>query len=237
MTLEQEIQQLKDKYAEKEAELKREHAVLEHFREFLDAGYRKPFVFFSKLYGKRGSVRFGFERYSSLKEGKKDADAALLSALLERFPGQPKTMYRDSCVGFRPEANAIAEADRMKERGMKAELTAVEPVTVSIEPASFSNTAKFEWDTEIDGELWEIEVEFPIYQTDIGVLTIRYDYWRQGGHESEVRRILECEFRPHTGQRLRYSRADEKTPNHFVVYWLRGLQKPDYAAMVKAVQS
>jgi len=137
---------------------------------------------------------------------------------------------------MRPEVTALESAEKARAKGLTVELTNVEPVTVSIEPARYSNSAKFEWYTSLDGELWEIEVEFPIQRTDIGKLTLRCDYWRQGGHECEVRRIVECDFQPYTGQRIRYSRADEKTPNHFIVYWLRALQKPSYADMVKEVQ-
>lgn len=230
MTLEQEIAELKLKHEQREQELIREHGILKHFAEFED--YGRPFVHFSKLYGRRGSVAFHWQRYESIAKGK-NPDADLLRRLLEKFPGEPKVMYRDSCIGFRDEGNAIESKAKAEERNIKVEITELEPVTVAIDPASYSQSAKFEWLTMLDGELWEIEVEFPIYKTEIGKLTLRYDYWRQGGHECEVRRIIECDFRPETGQRIRYSRADEKTPNHFTVYWLRGLQKPDYPSMVK----
>lgn len=234
MSLEKELAELKAKQAEKEAELIREHGILKHFAEFEE--YGRPMVHFYKLYGRRGSVHFNWQRYESIAKGK-NPDAELLRRLLEKFPGEPKVMYRDGCVGFRDEGNAIAAKAKAEERGLKAEITDVEPVTVKIDPAHYSQSVKFEWLTMLDGELWEIEVEYPIYRTSVGKLTLRFDYWRQGGHESEVRRILECDFQPHTGQRIRYSRVDEKTPNLFVVYWLQSLQKPDYPSMVKEAQS
>jgi hypothetical protein len=232
-TLEQELAELRAKQAKKEAELVREHAILTHFGEFLDAGYGRPMIHFSRLYGQRGSVYFNWQNYDSIRKGK-NPDASLLARLLERFPGEPKVMYRDSCVGMRAEGNALEAQEKARECGMSAEVTPVEPVTVAIEPASYSNTAKFEWLTSLDGELWEIHVEFPLYRTDIGKLTIEYET-RLNSHreEYETRRIVNCDFKPHTGLRIRYSRVNDKTPNNFVVYWLRALQKPLYPAMVK----
>jgi hypothetical protein len=217
MSLEQDIEKLKADYAEKEANLRREDTILQKFGSLID-GYKKPMVHFYKLYGRRGTVHFYLNRYDSLREQGKSPDRALLKALLEQFPGVPITKYRDACVGFRPAIAAEADAMKARERGKTVDLYDCGPVTVQLEPSSYSQTAKFEWTTYLDGEMWEIRVEYPFYKVirQIGQYICEYEYYR----DHEVRRVRRCDLNPHSPmQCIKYASGDHKTPNTFVVYW------------------
>ena len=215
MSLEEELQQIAEKAANDARNLRRQYEVLLQFGEAI-LGYEKPFVHFYKLYGRRGSVNFRYNRYTSIANGK-NPDAKLLAYLLANFPGVPMVKYRDGCVGFRPSVTGEPAALAAREKGHKVDLYDCGPVTVSIDPAEYAQSAKIEWTTDLGGELWEIQVEFPLYVTDFGRLNLRYN--RYAGGRGEICSIERCDFSAHAPwQVLKYARGDHKTPNLFVLY-------------------
>jgi hypothetical protein len=229
-TLEMEIEELKAKHARKEVELRRRHEVLAYLGDAFE-GYGKPSVYFCRLYGKRGHVSFHHCRYSSIQRGK-NPDAVLLRKLLERFPAVPVLRYKDGCTSFRPEVQAEKDAAKNPESGRTVDLYECGPVTVKLEPASYSQSAKFEWVTPIGEELWDMSAEFPLFGVDLGELTLRYKTYPDG----EIAGVKTCEFRPKwDAQRIRWASGDHKTPNSFTLFWDRDTAKGlDYGAMVKS---
>jgi hypothetical protein len=228
MSLELELEQLRTKYAEKEAQLKREHEILALFGDTL-AGYEKPMVCFHKLYRRRGTVAFNHCRYQSIQKGK-NPDSTLMRTLLEQFPPVPILQYKDGCISFRPQVVAEADAAAVKD-GRTVTLYECGPVIVRLEPSHYSQSAKFEWTCELGGELWDIALEYNIFGVDLGILTLYYDTYQDG----EVKRVRICEFRPKwDAQRIRWASGDHKTPNSFTLFWDRDTAaKLDYPAMVK----
>jgi len=233
-TLEKELQELKEKYAKKEAELLREHKIRNILGNTFD-GYEKPFIHFSKLYGTSGLIAVNYNRFQYGQNKPRNPDTALLRALIQKFPAVPILKYKDGCLSFRPEQQAEQDAAKAIENGITVDLYECGPVTVRIDPAHFSQSASFEWVAEIDGGLWRIQVEFSMYAVELGTLDLKFATYPDG----EVKRVERCQFNPAwDAQVIRWGRGDEKTPNSFTLYWDRDTAATlDYSAMVKAGRS
>ena len=204
-TREQEIAELDDKLAEAKRALEAKHKIYDQLGDL--GGYAPPQVSYYKLWGKRGSVIFRIQRYASIAEGK-SPDRELFARLLTQFPPVGKVMVKDGgCTSFRPAAGDWHQG----------EVLDICPITVQLETFQ-TVTAKFEWTTELAGELWEFEIEYNLYDTDLGTLDLRYSY-HDRWHES-IKRVEVCEFRPnHGAQRIRYASGSPTTPNPFVIWW------------------
>jgi hypothetical protein len=220
-TLEQEMQELQDKHAEAARELEAKHAVLVKLGDIGE--YEPPSVHYFKLYGARGGVHFRYNKYSSLRKGS-NPDRALLARLLKDFPPVDRVQVKDGCTSFRPAVTAPGfnrelakgmSGIKPEETDWRGELLDVFPVTVRLEVFQGPD-ARFEWYADLDGVLWEFSVEFPLYQTDLGTLDLRYDHYSDG----EIKAVDRCDFQPkHGAQRIRWSSGSHKTPNSFTLWW------------------
>ena len=215
-TQEQELQAIERKIQDKREAIAAKYKILDAIGDL--SGYAPPSVHYWKLYGSRGSVTFRIQKYASIAEGK-SPDRALLARLLEQFPPVARVQVKDGCTSFRPHvaAEGFNLAALKGESDWKGNLLDVCPITVRIE--TFQGTdVKFEWYASVNGESWEFQVEFPLYQTDLGTLRLEYDYY--GRWQEEIKSVTVCEFTPkHGAQRIRWASGSHKTPNSFTLWW------------------
>jgi hypothetical protein len=215
-TQEQELQAIERKMQNEREAIAAKYKVLDAIGDL--AGYAPPSVHYYKLYGSRGSVNFGIQRYASIAEGK-SPDRALLARLIEQFPPVARVQVKDGCTSFRPNVSAegFNVASLKGEADYRGELLDVCPITVRIEVFQ-GPTVKFEWYSPVSGELWEFHVEYHLYQTDLGNLRVKYDYYDRW--QNKIKQVSVCEFTPkHGAQRIRWASGSPETPNSFTLWW------------------
>lgn len=204
---ERELAEVGRRAEEKKAAIQAKYKVLEALGT-IGQGYKQPFIHVGKLYGTTGSIAFQHDWFAYGKPETKQPDAELLRAMLAAFPPVGKTMYRDGCLSFRPSSVITPE---MEEKS--TDCLDICPLTVDLELYQHQ-TASFEWFAEIAGELWRFAVEFPLYNTDLGTLDLR---WKKQMGETVVDR---CQFLPnHGGQPVRFASGGPQYPNKFTIWW------------------
>lgn len=207
MTQEQELQALEKNMAEEKIAIETKYRVIAALGQ-LPEGYKSPRIYVYSLYGTRGSVKFEHDWFALSWEKFKQPDSELLRTLLVSFPPTGKTMYRDGSLSFRPASVITPE---MEEKSK--ECLDVCPVTVDLELYQHQ-TASFEWFAELAGELWRMEVEFPLYGSDLGQLDLR---WKRTLGETVVDH---CQFMPkHGAMAIRWASGGSQYPNKFTLWW------------------
>lgn len=210
-TLQERLDEARDKFEQEQAEIMKRASIQDELRGVLE-GCHEPSIHFSKLYGRVGSIHVHGTEYEGLRHDKQP-DAALLVALLVKYPPVPFIRVKDGCTSFRPDT--IENNQALREG---ADTYDCYGVHVDIETFQHQ-VADFTWCSAVAGELWEFEVRFPLYQTDLGVLNMRAIYY--GGH-GPVRCWEVCEFRPnHGAQIIKWGSGGPEYPNRFTLYWDR----------------
>lgn len=218
-TLQDALDDLNREQAEARAKLETEYAILSHFVTLAE-GYNPPTVHPYKLYGAMGSVHFGYCRYASISEGK-NPDRELFRRLLAAFPpALPLVRVKDGCTSFRPD---------LPENNVKGQLYDCGPVKIDIKVFQGPD-ASFEWHANINGELWRIEIEFPLHQCTLGSLNARARYVGEIVTSWDV-----CEFRADApAQVQKWASGGKEYPNHFTLFYDRDSgYTMDYPSLVK----
>lgn len=231
MTLQEKIAKLTAQHDREVAEATRESEILEKLRSIIGA-YRPPSVHFYKFYGSRGSLHFKAETYDSLrKKEEKPPDADLLRALLASYPPQPLVRVKDGCTSFRPD---LGVSFNTRTDGLTVDEYECYGVSVHVETFQ-DRTARIQWYTDLDGELWRMEFSVPWYLTDFGTLDMKPHYYGGNGPIANWER---CELSPkHDAQRIKWASGAAQYPNSFTLYWDRNSgSKLDFATIAYANQ-
>jgi hypothetical protein len=216
---EQKLKALQEQYEKQQAQTLQEERILEHV-EPLAVGYVEPRIIFSKLYGTAGLVNFKHRgRYRLSTDKGQEPNAKLLKTLLERFPPVPYMKVKDGgCLSFRPDI----EENNVDAESHNADVYDCYGVTLKVQTFQ-EQTIRFQWASELDGELWRFDIEVPFHQTDVGRLEIRARYY--GGHASgKIASYEQCELYPKLeldAQCIRWASGGPEYPNSFTVFWDR----------------
>jgi len=221
-SLEEQITKAGQEHAAKVARLRQEYAVREALAMRVPglADYIEPSIHVSPLYGRVGSIAWETERYASLApKNRRQPDRGLVDLLTVALPGHPMTMYRDGCLSFR----ATAYVDGLSDEAVsRAELTPVAPWTVKADPNPFSDSVAVNWFALVDGQVWELSVEFPRHACrDIGDWDIVLKRTKHGDISEVVRCDLRPTFRaaPEPPQRVRWGTGSPTGLHTFTLWW------------------
>lgn len=240
-TLEQEIQDLKDKHAKAERELEQKHAVIAALGSIAN-GYDEPKINHFPLYGSVGSIGFDVP-FSSYTAKGKAPDRALLAKLLETFAPVSRVQVRDGCLSNRPNFSILTSETQERERGRryngataddwKGELLDICPVTVDIDEIDRMGKASFQWFAYLPGGLYRFDVEFSLYSVNLGKLETRRRY-ADSAHNYPVGWDV-CQFHPTCGaQAIRWAAGSSEYPNHFTLWWdVDSGKATDFPGLVK----
>lgn len=201
LTKQEAIEKVKAEAATKLAEVEAKYAVLDKLGPIIE-GYEEPHVHYYKLYGTVGSIAFRPCYYDSIKNGK-NPDRTLFANLLAQYPPLPKVMVCDGCKSFRPNAE------------WKGELLDVYPITAHIEVYQ-GQKATFEWFTNINDAMWELQIEFMLYRTTLGTARVEVERDRY----ENVIRYTRTEFLRETDcQLITWASGGPQYPKSFELYW------------------
>jgi hypothetical protein len=207
MNLAEELARIEKKAADDKERIEKEYAILQLIGPDVSS-YETPHIHPWRLYGSRGSIKFSAPFSSSLARGKAP-DADLLKFLLGKFSPVPLVQVKDGCTSFRPAFHETKQGQTVLD---------VFPVTVYIETTN-SPQAKFEWYANFAGEVWNFEVVFPLHQTDLGRLEVRYEY-HDRWNNPDNRTVEHCDFHPnHGAQRIRWASVGRQYTNNFTLWW------------------
>lgn len=239
-TLAEQIAAADKAHADQIAKLTTEHAAREALGVVVPgiAAYAAPTIHVYPLYGRAGSICFKAERAACLREkGKREPDRELVALLMAALPAVPLTKFKDGCLSFRPTSSVDAMPDEKLER---VDLTPVAPWLLQADPNHFSDRVKVEWYAELDGGLWEIEIEFPRYACKIGTwdLVVKRDNY------GDVVRVERCDLRLHGGswneapeppQLVRWAKGDPKSLNNFTLWWFDPVEEDGRAHIQRGI--
>lgn len=213
--------ELKARHEQAMIDLDREEIILRTLPDDLAA--LESIVTMHKLYDRAGSLKFKYNRYTSIQRAPNPTLETARQLANTFAPAVPLVVSRESTVGIRTVGNAEAMPEEKRDN---AQITRIAPFWVVVDPASHGSTVSLEWIATIEGMLIACEVEYVLHDPalrPLGDLSIRRSGAKGYGQKVErndfevgrtVRVLGNCAAR-----QIRYASGSADEPGQHVIYW------------------